>query len=59
MHYAYSLVVEGNIATLYRENEPLLKATVRHADKELTISITWNESGLPNRLFDIRLYGAN
>lgn len=59
MHYAYSLVVEGNIATLYRENEPLLKATVRHPDKELTISITWNESGLPNRLFDIRLYGAN
>lgn len=58
-HTAYSLLVDGDIATLYRENAPLLTATVRPLTDNVTVSVAWKESRLPNRLYDMRLYGKD
>ncbi len=59
MHRAYSLAVNGDTVTLYRENEPLLSAPVTPLTDELAVSVTWQHSNLPHRLFDLRLYGKN
>ena len=59
LHTAYSLAVDGDTVTLYRENQPLLSAPVTPLGKELSVSVAWQHSKLPHRLFDFRLYGKN
>lgn len=58
-HATYSLLIDGEKATLYRENEVLLTAIISPFSKELQLSIKWQHSSIPDRLYDIRVYGTN